>query len=64
MLIDFVNTIKREDTIWVMENRESSDKLFTKYESSVTKERIEKIKNDIKERKEELKKVVEESKKK
>ena len=31
MLIDFVNTIKREDTIWVMENRESSDKLFTKY---------------------------------
>ena len=43
---------------------DSKDKLFTKYESSVTKERIEKIKNDIKERKEELKKVVEESKNK
>ena len=31
MLIDFINTIKKEDTIWVMENRESSDKIFSKY---------------------------------
>lgn len=31
MLIDFINSIKKEDTIWVMENRESSDKFFTKY---------------------------------
>jgi hypothetical protein len=28
MLKDIVNTIKDDDTIWVMENRENSDKIF------------------------------------
>lgn len=31
MLVDFINTIKNEDTIWVMENKESSDNVFSKY---------------------------------
>jgi len=31
MLIDLIKTIKNDDTIWVMENRENSDKIFNKY---------------------------------
>ena len=31
MLIDLINTIKDDDTIWVMENRENSDKIFKEY---------------------------------
>ncbi len=33
MLIDLIRTIKDEDTIWVMENRENSDKIFKEYVS-------------------------------
>lgn len=31
MLIDFIKSIKNSDTIWVMENRENSDKIFKEY---------------------------------
>ncbi len=31
MLKDFCNTIKDDDTIWVIDNNENSDRLFTKY---------------------------------
>lgn len=31
MLIDLIKTIKKDDTIWVIENRENSDKIFNKY---------------------------------
>lgn len=31
MLDDLVNTIKDDDTIWVMENRENSDRIFKEY---------------------------------
>ncbi len=31
MLIDIIKTIKDNDTIWVMENRENSDNIFIKY---------------------------------
>lgn len=31
MLIDFIKTIKNSDTIWVMENRENSDRIFKEY---------------------------------
>lgn len=31
MIQDLIKTIKDEDTIWVMENRESSDRIFEKY---------------------------------
>lgn len=31
MLIDFINTIKDENTIWVLENRENSDGIFKQY---------------------------------
>ncbi len=31
MLIDIIKTIKDNDTIWVMENRENSDNIFRKY---------------------------------
>ena len=33
MLIDLINTIKDNDTIWVMENRENSDRIFKEYVS-------------------------------
>lgn len=31
MLIDFIKSIKNSDTMWVMENRENSDKIFKEY---------------------------------
>lgn len=31
MLNDFIDTIKDDDTIWVMENKENSDKIFKEY---------------------------------
>ena len=31
MLKEIVDTIKDNDTIWVMENRENSDRIFTEY---------------------------------
>lgn len=33
MLIDLINTINDSDTIWVMENRENSDRIFKEYVS-------------------------------
>lgn len=31
MLIDLISTIKNDDTIWVIENRENSDRIFKEY---------------------------------
>lgn len=31
MLNDFIATIKDKDTIWVMENKENSDRIFKEY---------------------------------